>query len=145
MRSVSKVGVAVLVAFLAGCGEKNAGSTPEQANDAPAAAPEAAAPQGKVIEVKLITDDKGNRFEPSAIEADRGDIIRLTLVTGVHNLSFPAEKNPGATGLPEPSPMLQLPGQTHDIPLNFAPGHYAFQCDPHAALGMTGTLEIEDD
>lgn len=143
MRSVSKVGVAVLVALVAGCGEKKEGSAPEQRTEEPAATE--AAPQGEVIEVKLITDDAGNRFEPSAIEAHRGDVIRLTLVTGVHNMSFPAEKNPGATGLPEPSPMLQLPGQTHDIPLNFAPGHYAFQCDPHAALGMTGTLEIEDD
>ena len=144
MRLVSKLGVAVLLTLLAGCAEKKEGSTPEQEDGGPTVS-EAVAPEGKVIEVKLITDDKGNRFEPSDIEAHRGDILRLTLVMGVHNLSFPPEKNAGATGLPEPSPMLQLPGQTHDVPLNLAPGHYAFQCDPHAALGMTGTLEIEDD
>ena len=144
MRSVLRLGVAMVVAVLVGCAEKNEGSAPEQDDDT-AAATETAAPQGKVIEVKLISDDTGNRFEPNAIEADRGDVLRLTLVSGVHNLSFPPDKNPGASGLPEASPMLQLPGQTHDVPLNFAPGHYAFQCDPHAALGMTGTLEIEDD
>ena len=144
MRSVLRAGVVALTVLLAGCAERGERSEPEDAESkAPA---EGAAPAaGKVIEVKLITDDAGNRFEPANIEAHPGDVIRLTLVTGVHNMSFPAEKNAGKTGLPEPTPMLQLPGQTHDLTLDMAPGHYAFQCDPHAALGMTGTLEIEDD
>jgi len=41
--------------------------------------------------------------------------------------------------------MLQLPGQTVDIPVNFEPGKYYFQCDPHAALGMKGHLEVEKE
>jgi plastocyanin len=69
----------------------------------------------------------------------------VVLVSGVHNISFPPEQNSGAAGLPAVSDMLQLPGQTLDIPITFAPGDYAFQCDPHAALGMTGKLEVEDD
>jgi plastocyanin len=30
-----------------------------------------------------------------------------------------------------------------DIPVNFAPGNYYFQCDPHAALGMIGHVDVE--
>ena len=117
---------------------------------APAAAPStasaapAATPTGKVIVVKLITDETSNRFEPNKIEAHRGDVIRYTLQAGVHNVHFLPDSNPGKVGLPPASDMLQLPGQTLDIPVNFAKGKYYFQCDPHAALGMQGHLEVED-
>lgn len=104
----------------------------------------AAAPTGKVIVVKLITDETSNRFEPNKIEAHRGDVIRYTLQAGVHNVHFLPDSNPGKVGLPPASDMLQLPGQTLDIPVNFAKGKYYFQCDPHAALGMMGHLEVED-
>ncbi|HKT07882.1 MAG TPA: hypothetical protein VJR24_08305, partial [Gemmatimonadaceae bacterium] len=84
---------------------------------APAAAPAAAGPQTpdpgrRVITVQLIADDKGSRFEPSEIEAHRGDVIRFTLSLGVHNVDFLPDSNPGAQGLPAPSDMLQLAGQT---------------------------------
>jgi len=139
---------AALVAACGG-GEKGAPSDASSAAGAaaPASAPAAAAaatPTGKVIVVKLITDDAGNRFEPNKVEAHRGDVIRYTLVAGVHNVHFLPDSNPGKSGLPAASDMLQLPGQTLDIPVNFAEGHYYFQCDPHAALGMMGHLEVED-
>lgn len=131
------------VAALGACGEKAADSGGRSAEEAPAAA--AAAPTGSVIEIKAITDDQGNRFEPREVEAKPGDVLRVVLVTGVHNLHFLPDSNPGKTGLPGPSEMLQLPGQTIDVPITFGPGEYYFQCDPHAALGMTGKLEVEDD
>ena len=132
-----------------GGGEKNESS---EASSAPNATPAAsgaatapaATPTGKVIVVKLITDDAGSRFEPNKLEAHRGDVIRYTLQAGVHNVHFLPDSNPGKAGLPPASDMLQLPGQTLDVPVNFAKGHYYFQCDPHAALGMTGRLEVED-
>lgn len=138
---------------VAACG--GAKSSPDAPANAPAdaqaaaaapsnAAPSNAAPTGKVIEVKAITDDKGNYFSPAKLEAHRGDVIRVVLVSGVHNVHFSADKNPGATELPEASEMLQLPNQTLDIPVTLKPGTYHFQCDPHAALGMTGELEVED-
>jgi plastocyanin len=34
--------------------------------------------------------------------------------------------------------------QTVDILVNFEKRRYYFQCDPHAALGMKGHLEVED-
>ena len=98
-----------------------------------------------MVEVKAITDDKGSRFEPAEVEAKPGDVLRVVLVSGVHNLHFLPDSNPGKTGLPGPSDMLQLPGQTLDVPVTFGPGEYYFQCDPHAALGMMGKLEVEDE
>lgn len=134
---------------LGACGGQEAAPPPATDDEAPPAGAEAPAAgttgTGTVIEIKAITDDQGNRFEPNEVEAKPGDVLRIVLVSGVHNLSFPADKNPGAQGLPGPSDLLQLPGQTLDVPISFGPGEYAFQCDPHAALGMTGKLEVEDD
>jgi plastocyanin len=102
-------------------------------------------PTGKVIIVEMYTDGAGNYFKPKEIEAHRGDIVRFVLKTGVHNVTFLADSNPGKTGLPKPSDFLQLPGQEYDVLVAFAPGHYYFQCDPHALLGMVGRLEVEDE
>ena len=129
---------------LGACGDKAATPAPPAGGETPPTAPAVAA-TGNVIEIKAITDDAGNRFEPNEIEAKRGDVLRVVLVSGVHNINFLADSNPGVAGLPGPSEMLQLPGQTHDVPITFGPGEYYFQCDPHAALGMVGELEVEDD
>lgn len=133
--------------FLAvGCssGDKKA---PDAAAPAPAAAtlPTDAtpAPGGKVIEIAMTTNDKGSFFTPSKLEAKVGDVLRFKLVIGVHNVDFLADSNPGKSGLPPASAMLQLPGQTQDILLNFGAGKFYFQCDPHAALGMRGIVEVE--
>jgi plastocyanin len=109
-----------------------------------AAGPQTPDPGGKVITVNLITDEKGNYFEPKSFEAHKGDVIRYTLKAGVHNIHFLPDSNPGKTGLPAAaSDMLQLPGQTYDVKVSFAPGTYYFQCDPHAALGMMGHVKVE--
>ncbi|HET8623462.1 MAG TPA: plastocyanin/azurin family copper-binding protein [Gemmatimonadales bacterium] len=134
----------VLTAGLTACGERSR-NEPATTESAPAAAAAPAAPTGSVIAIKMISDDKGNYFEPKEVEAKPGDVLRLTLVSGVHNFHFPAEKNPGVQGLPPATELLQLPGQTLDVPVTLTPGEYFFQCDPHAALGMTGELEVEDD
>jgi plastocyanin len=133
-----------LLLFLAAAcgGDKPAGG--------PAADPGAAAPPappaatGRVIEVKAISDGAKNYFEPSAIEAKQGDVIKLVLVSGVHNMAWPAAKNPSGAALPADTPMLQLPGQTVEVPITMPPGDYNFVCVPHEALGMVGTLEVED-
>ena len=140
-----RTGIALSTVFmltLACGGERASDGAP---GDEPAVAtPEAPEADGDVIEVKLITDEQGNRFEPAQLKAEQGDIIRLVLVSGVHNMNFLPDSNPGATGLPPATEMLQLPGQTLDVPVTMKPGHYYFQCDPHALLGMVGHLEVED-
>ena len=132
--------------LLGACGERAADPASRPGEGSPATGPAAApAATGTVVEVKAITDDRGNRFEPAKLEAKPGDVLRVVLVSGVHNLHFLPDSNPGKSGLPPAGDMLQLPGQTFDIPVTFGPGEYYFQCDPHAALGMTGELEVEDD
>lgn len=126
---------------LAACGSQEAKASGESsaASDMPAEAPAT----GNVVEVKMVTDGAGNYFDPATVTVKRGDVLRFVLVSGVHNVSFPADKNPGAASLPEASPFLQLPGQTHEITVDFPAGEYEFQCDPHAVLGMTGNLTVE--
>jgi plastocyanin len=137
----------VLLGVVAACsGSDKAPSQASPNNTTPtSAAASSANPTGKVIVVELYTDEKGNYFKPSKIEAHRGDLIRFTLKAGVHNVHFLPDSNPGAQGLPPASDFLQIPEQTWDYVVNLAPGHYYFQCDPHALLGMQGHLEVEDE
>ena len=135
----------MLAVLVVGCG----GESAKPAGDAPAspaagATSTAPSATGKVITVEAITDEKGSYFKPAKIEAHVGDIVRFTLTNGVHNVNFLPDSNPGAKGLPKASEFLQLPGQTWDYTVDLAPGHYYFQCDPHALLGMKGHLEVEE-
>lgn len=139
---------------LAACSGKGAASTGDTSAAAPAAGASAtgtptagapaATPTGRVITVELNSDGNGNYFKPAEIEAHRGDVIRYTLKSGVHNVHFLPDSNAGKSNLPPASDMLQLPDQTLDVPVNFEKGTYYFQCDPHAALGMKGHLKVED-
>lgn len=148
LRRITGVLALGLSVSLAACGGEDATAEP-RSEAAPTAAPEvtetaaAAVPAtGNVVNVKMVTDDKGNYFEPADFTVNQGDVIRFELVSGVHNASFPAADNAGATRLPEATPYLQIAGQTHDVPVNMAPGSYKYVCDPHAALGMVGTVTV---
>ena len=140
----------VTVTLIACGGEKKTADTTAAVTPAPSPTPTTAGPQTpdpgrKVITVELITDEKGNYFQPKDFEVHKGDVIRYTLKAGVHNVHFLADSNAGKSGFPTaPSDLLQLPGQTYDVKVTFAKGKYYFQCDPHAALGMMGHVEVED-
>ena len=142
-------GAFLFLAMALACG--GGGEEAEHEEDEPeeaavAGGPVQPGPGGKIITVEMITDEKGNNvFRPAEFEAHKGDVIRYTLVVGVHNVSFPADSNAGVAGLPEPAPMLQAPGQTFDVLVTWDPGRYTFQCDPHALLGMIGHVKVEDD
>jgi plastocyanin len=98
---------------------------------------------GKAIVIEATSDATGNYFKPNQVTAHEGDTLRFKLVTGVHNVHFLPDSNPGKKGLPPASEFLQLPGQTVDIPVTFEEGTYYFQCDPHALLGMKGHLVVQ--
>lgn len=136
------VTLATAIAMTA-CTRKDSAPSGDASAPAAAAAAPSATPTGKIVTVELNSDGAGNYFKPAKVEAHRGDILRFILKSGVHNVDFLADSNPGKSNLPAPSDMLQLPDQTLDIPVNFEPGDYYFQCDPHAALGMKGHLEVE--
>ena len=138
------------LALLAGCGGggepamEHPSAAPPSGGAATPGAPLTPATDGEVIKVEMVTDEQGNnRFVPSEFEAHVGDVLRFTLVSGVHNVHFLADSNAATTGLPAASPMLQLPGQTFDVGVNFKEGRYYFQCDPHALLGMVGHVKVE--
>jgi plastocyanin len=136
-------------AFLAvvGCtAEKKEGSGEEKegSSSAQSASTTTAAATGDTIVVELWTDATGNYFKPKEIEARPGDVISYKLGAGVHNVHFLPDSNEVKEGLPAASEMLQLPGQTYDLVVSLKPGKYYFQCDPHAALGMKGQLEVEE-
>lgn len=143
--------------IVAACGQKTEAPAGESAQAAPAAAAAASGPgwssspltpsgDGKVVVVKAMTDDKGvNRFDPAEVEVHKGDVLRFQLESGVHNVHFVADSNPGKSGFPtQPTDMLQLPGQTYEVLVDWPEGTYYFQCDPHALLGMKGHVKVED-
>lgn len=142
--------IAALVVGACGGQEQSSPDSAPQTSATPAAPTNAMAenlspdPGGKIIVVQMMTDEQGNnRFDPSEVEAHQGDVVRFTLKQGVHNVNFLPDSNSVKTGLPAATAMLQLPGQTIDLKVTLPAGKYYFQCDPHAALGMKGRLEVE--
>ena len=126
-------------------GEKDDADVSSAGGNVAATAAPSVDPTGKVIKIQMVTDEKGNYFAPAEVEAHRGDLLQFVLKVGVHNVHFLPDSNPGKSGLPPASEFLQLPGQTWDYLVTLPPGKYVFQCDPHAALGMIGRLEVEDE
>ena len=145
-KSYTTFGLLAGVLVFAACSKGDKASTDSDRDDAPPPGATASQPAatGKTIVVEMVTDEKGSYFSPNKIEAHKGDLIRFTLKIGVHNVNFLPDSNSIKTGLPVASEMLQLPGQTYDLVVNLQKGDYYFQCDPHAALGMKGSLEVED-
>ena len=151
--NVMKTGLRLVVvgccAFVISCGGDGEQQPPaEQPPPTPSVTPGSPltpAAGGKVIVIEMTTDEKGNnKFAPNDFEAHQGDVMRFTLGTGVHNVHFLADSNRTLTSPPPASPLLQLPGQTHDIAVDFPEGRYYFQCDPHALLGMIGHVKVEE-
>ena len=154
MRTHARFGTALAAALvLAACGgaqdpsssAQSASSPSGQTSPTPAGGPQTPDAGGKVVTVEMLTDDQGNNvFRPAEVTANRGDVVRYTLVSGVHNVHFVADSNPNAQVLPAaPGEMLQLPGQTYDVKVASPAGRYFFQCDPHALLGMVGHLVVQ--
>jgi plastocyanin len=128
-------------------GADGAGSAAAPAGpSAPSAATTSSVPlTGNVIEVEMASrPGMGEVFSPAELTVKRGDVVRFKLVSGVHNASFPANKNPGGVALPAATPYLQAPGQTHDVAIDLPAGEYHYQCDPHVALGMVGKLVVTE-
>ena len=130
---------------------------------APAAAPAggavAAAPAtGKTIDVKMVGDEKGYRFEPANISVKAGDAIKFTNVSGgPHNVGFDPAKVPAPVQAqlganmpgdhsmgPLESPLLLQPNETYTISFAKIPaGTYDYHCTPHLALGMKGVITVQ--
>ena len=86
----------------------------------------------------------GMRFAPAEITARPGDVVRFVAANGVHNVHFAPERNAGAKDLPPVSDYLLRRGDTYELKVAQKPGTYHFQCDPHATMGMVGTLTVAE-
>ena len=140
-----RVLVAITAVVAMSCSGGEQAKQGDDDDDRTASSSQPAPGTGDTIIVEMYSDGTGNYYKPNDIEADPGDIVRFVLKSGVHNVNFLPDSNEIKTGLPAASEMLQLPDQTYDLVVSMKPGHYYFQCDPHAALGMKGRLEVEDD
>jgi plastocyanin/DNA/RNA endonuclease YhcR with UshA esterase domain len=84
---------------------------------------------------------QSNTFTPQNITITAGDTVTWTNIQGSHNVNgsqaaFPS--NPESFGN---GPAAGAPW-TYTFVFN-TPGLYNYRCDPHAALGMTGTVTVE--
>src|SRR6478752_542054 len=84
-------GLALLAgaAVLSACGGEKAPAAESTAAAAPANALPKIAATGATVEVKMVGDDKGYRFEPADIKIKAGDAIKFIMVSGgPHNIAF---------------------------------------------------------
>lgn len=144
-RPLTRLAAVLPLATLFACGGGEKPATTDTPPAPPAAVVAAVTPCAtcKIIEVTMTSDATGSYFKPRNFEAHEGDVLRFKLVIGVHNVNFLADSNKNVANLPKPGDMLQLPGQTVDVAMNFGTGRFFFQCDPHAALGMVGHVKVE--
>jgi plastocyanin len=127
------------------------------AASAGAAGAVAAAPAtGTTHEVKMIGDAKGYRFEPADITIKQGDAVKWIMVSGgPHNVAFlnltdpttKAQLNanmPGQHMAEDSSPLLMQPNEAYTVSFAKIPaGKYDYDCTPHAAMGMKGSITIQ--
>ena len=111
---------------------------------------------GKTVEVKMIGDDKGFRFEPADVTIKQGDGVKFVFVNGgPHNVAFDA-----ATLSPEAKAALianmtdqqtelsskYLMNEGDAVTVSFAgvpAGTYNYVCTPHLAMNMKGKITVQ--
>ena len=111
---------------------------------------------GKTVEVKMIGDEKGYRFDPADVTLKQGDGIKFVMVSGgPHNFALdPAEVPANAkaqisANMPNQmaelsGPLLVNPNETYTVSFaNVPAGKYNFHCTPHLAMGMKGTITVQ--
>jgi plastocyanin len=111
---------------------------------------------GNTVDVKMIGDAKGYRFEPSTLTIKVGDGVKFTNVSGgPHDVSFWPDSIPAGTSTqleanmpntmqPLVGPLLTAPNQTYTVSFaGLKPGVYHFYCTPHLAMGMVGTITVQ--
>ncbi len=148
---------------LGACGGGAADTADTPATTPATEAPAAAAPAGDVAaapitgtihEVKMLGDAQGYRFEPADITIKQGDGIKFVFVSGgPHNVAFPKTPEPVRAQLNANIPdkmgelsskMMLNPGEEATISFgNIPPGTYEFDCTPHLAMGMIGTVTVQ--
>ena len=123
----------------------------------PAAATATPAPAtGTTHEIKMLGDEKGYRFEPANITVKAGDAVKFTFVSGgPHNVAFEEAGIPAAgkaqlaANIPNAAAALQsqmMINPNEEVTISFAnlpAGAYNYNCTPHLAMGMKGTITVQ--
>lgn len=103
----------------------------------------------------VVTANGEYRFEPANITIKPGDGVKWVMVSGgPHNVAFqnvtdPAAKSALLANMPNQaselsSPMFMNPGEEYTVSFaNVPAGKYDYVCTPHLALGMTGTVTVQ--
>lgn len=120
------------------------------------AAPGTAAPiTGAIIEVKMIGDAKGYRFEPQHVAARVGDGVKFVVISGgPHEIAFDLDAIPAESrtqlqiNMPNSengrSPLLTASQETWTVSLGgLKPGRYPFVSTPRLPQGMKGEIELQ--
>ncbi len=132
------------------------GSTAATTPSATSGSASAIAVTGKTIDVKMVGDAKGYRFEPANFSVKVGDGARFTNVSGgPHEVTFWPDSIPAGvaaqlsanmpnTMAPLTGPLLTAPNQTYVVSFaGLKPGVYHYYCTPHLALGMKGVITVQ--
>ena len=120
------------------------------ANNAAAMAPIT----GKTVEVKMIGDGTTYKFDPANVTIKAGDGVKFTMVSGgPHNVAFldvpPAAQAQLMANMPNQmkeltSPMMLNANENYTVSFAKVPaGAYNYHCEPHAAMGMKGTITVQ--
>ena len=115
----------------------------------------AAAITGAIIEVRMVGDGKGYRFEPATVKAVPGDGIKFVVISGgPHEVAFdlaavpPESRDQLRWNMPNStegrSPLLSHEQETWTVSLgSLAKGRYPFVSTPRVAQGMKGEIVIQ--
>lgn len=169
-KSVALVSSALVVSACFGaCSGGSKDAAPAASSTPAAAAPAAGAPAasgtampitGKTWEVKMIGDGNSYKFDPADLTIKAGDGIKFTVVsTPPHNVAFDVaqpgladaavkaqlDANMGANKIGElSSPLLLNVGDSYTISFaGIKAGKYVFNCTPHLAMNMKGTVTVQ--
>ncbi|HVF20481.1 MAG TPA: plastocyanin/azurin family copper-binding protein [Mycobacteriales bacterium] len=98
-----------------------------------------AEPSAPAAEPGTVTATVDNKFEPAELQVKVGDKVTWKNAGGFHTVT-------GGETAPDPaSPLGDKPladaGATHEVTFD-KPGSYPYFCQPHAALGMKGTIVV---
>lgn len=109
---------------------------------------------GKTVEIKMIGDGTTYKFDPANVTIKQGDGVKFTMASGgPHNVAFidvpAAAQAQLSANMPNQmkeltSPMMMTPNEPYTVSFAKVPaGTYTFHCEPHAAMGMKGTITVQ--